>query len=118
MRALYSSFCFDTDNCSEILGPLKFKRPPFIPRRVIPFVVQQSFDYTGMSTPNIHSNFNPYAPHNNGGANEYNSTQILPITTTDEQNFNSVPTNPYNHNSRGTNTRVELNRDVGKIVRQ
>ena len=90
----------------------------FVPRRVIPFVAQQSFNYMGMSTPNIHINSNPFAPHNNGGANVYNPTQIPPITTDKEQNFNSTPTNPYNHNSRGTNTRVELNRDVGKVVRQ
>ena len=62
--------------------------------------------------------FNPYAPHNNGGANVYNSTRIPPITSNEEQNSNSVPTNPYDHNSRGTNTLVELNRDVGKVVRQ
>ena len=71
-----------------------------------------------MSTPNIQSNFNPYAPHYNGGANVHNSTRIPPITSDEEQNFNSAPANPYNHNSRGTNARVELNRDVGKVVRQ
>ena len=97
---------------------LTTESPPFFPRRVIPFVTQQSFDYMKMSTPNTHSNFNPYAPHNNGGANVYNSTRIPPITSNEEQNSNSVPTNPYDHNSRGTNTLVELNRDVGKVVRQ
>ena len=71
-----------------------------------------------MSTPNIHNNLNSYAPHNNGGANVYKSTHIPPITKNDEQNFNSAPTNPYNYNWRGTNTRVETNKDVGKIVRQ
>ena len=71
-----------------------------------------------MSTPNIHSNFNHYAAHNNGGANVYNLILIPPITSDEEQNFNSAPTNPYNHNSRGTSTRVELSKDVGKVVRQ
>ena len=92
--------------------------PAFIPRRVIPCVAQPSLDYMGMSNPNIHINFNPCALHNNGGANVYNSTRIPPITSDEEQNFNSAPTNPYDHNSRGTKTRVELNRDVGKVVRQ
>ena len=72
----------------------------------------------GMSTPNIHSNFNPYAPHNTSCANVYNSTQFPPITTDEEQKFNSAPFNPYNQNSRGTNTRAKLNRDIGKVERQ
>ena len=103
---------------TTISSNLATESPPFVPHRVISFIAQQSFDYMGISTPNIHSNFNPYAPHNNGGANVYNSTRIPSITSDEEQNFNSAPTNSYNHNSRGTNTRVELNRDVSKVVRQ
>ena len=53
-----------------------------------------------MSIPNIHRNFNPHEPQGNGSANVYNSTQIPPITTTDEQNFYSAPNNPHNHNNK------------------
>ena len=103
---------------TTVSSNLTIESPAFVLRRVIPFVAQQSFDSMRMSAPNIHSNFIPYAPHNNGGANVYNSTQIPQITTAEEQNFNSAPTNPYYHNSRGTNARIELNRNVGKVVRQ
>ena len=39
------------------------------------------------------------------------------MKSTDEHNFNSAPIKPYNCISRGTKTRVVLNRDSVKIVR-
>ena len=42
---------------TAVSSNLTIKSPTFVPRRVIPFVAQQSFDYMGMSGPNIHSNF-------------------------------------------------------------
>ena len=69
---------------TTISSNLTTESPPFVPCRVLPFVAQQSFYYMGMSTPNIHSNFNPYAQHNNGGATVYNSTRIPQITSDEE----------------------------------
>ena len=53
---------FSNNKDTTILSNLTTESPPFVLLRVIPFFAQQCSNYIGISTPNIHSNFNPYAP--------------------------------------------------------
>ena len=47
---------------------------PFLPRHVLRFLAQESFDNVKITAPNMHGNLNFYASHNNGGAKVYKST--------------------------------------------